>query len=66
VDEIVAENQRQLEEVQGYVNQQLEIGHDAVKAATPRTGNPNRRSTSSRSGGIENCSDTGAFQRGLR
>ena len=52
VDEIVAENQRQLEEVQAYVNQQVLIGHDAVKSATPRARNSSRRSTPSRSGGI--------------
>lgn len=52
VDEIVAENNRQLEEVQAYVNQQLSMGQDAVTAATPRTGNPTRRSTSSSSSGI--------------
>ena len=52
VDEIVAENNRQLGEVHAYVNQQLDIGQRAVKTATPRTGNPARRSTSSRSSGI--------------
>lgn len=52
VDEIVAENQRQLEEVQAFVNQQLNVGQDAVRAVTPRMGKSTRRSESPRNGGI--------------
>jgi hypothetical protein len=52
VDQIVADNNRQLKEMQAYVNQQVSIGQAGVKAATPRTGNSTRRAKSSNSGGI--------------
>ena len=51
VDQICAENQRQIEEVQAYVNEQVMIGSRAARSATPRMA-PNGRSKPVKSGGI--------------
>jgi hypothetical protein len=51
VDQICAENQRQIEDIQAYVNEQVMIGSRAARSATPRMA-PSRSSKPVKSGGI--------------